>query len=62
MGLIDNIKRIIQGLKKNKEADFISEDGSTLIIEEELTDRQKGFLSIITGYTVALKLGCHRTT
>jgi len=37
MGLIDNIKRIIQGLKKNKEADFISEDGSTLIIEEELT-------------------------
>jgi len=26
MGLIDNIKRIIHGLKKNKETDFISED------------------------------------
>ena len=38
MGLIDNIKRIIQVLKKNKEADFISEEDSTLIIEEELTE------------------------
>ena len=38
MGLIDNIKRIIQGLKKNKETDFISEEDSTLIIEEELTE------------------------
>ena len=38
MGLIDNIKRIIQGLKKNKETDFISEDGSILIIEDEPTE------------------------
>ena len=38
MGLIDNIKRIIQGLIKNKETDFISEEDSTLIIEEELTE------------------------
>jgi len=28
----------MQGFKKNKEPDFISEDGSTLIIEEELTE------------------------
>ncbi len=38
MGLIDNIKRIIQGFKKNKETDFISEDGSILIIEDEPTE------------------------
>ena len=38
MGFIDNIKRIIQGFKKNKETDFISEEDSTLIIEEELTE------------------------
>ncbi|MGD9234746.1 MAG: hypothetical protein PVH67_12900 [Desulfobacterales bacterium] len=38
MGLIDNIKRIIQGLKKIKRPIFISEEGSTLIIEEELTE------------------------
>jgi hypothetical protein len=38
MGLIDNIKRIIQGLIKNKETDFISEEDSTLIIEEEPTE------------------------
>jgi len=38
MGLIDNIKRIIQGFIKNKETDFISEEGSTLIIEEEPTE------------------------
>ena len=35
MGLIDNIKRIIQGLKKNKETDFMSEEE---IIENELTE------------------------
>jgi len=28
----------MQGFKKNKEPDFISEDGSTLIIEEEPTE------------------------
>ena len=38
MGFIDEIKRIMLGFKKNKEPDFISEDGSTLIIEEELTE------------------------
>ena len=38
MGLIDNIKRIMQGFKKNKETDFISEEDSTLIIEDELTE------------------------
>jgi hypothetical protein len=38
MGFIDKIKRIMQGFKKNKEPDFISEDGSTLIIEEEPTE------------------------
>lgn len=38
MGIIDNIKRIIQGFKKNKENDFISEDGSILIIEDEPTE------------------------
>ena len=38
MGLIDNIKRIIQGLKKNKDTDFISEEDSTLIIEDEPTE------------------------
>jgi len=38
MGLIDNIKRIIQGFKKNNETDFISEEDSTLIIEEEPTE------------------------
>ena len=38
MWLTDYIKRIMQGFKKNKEADFISEDGSSLIIEEELTE------------------------
>jgi hypothetical protein len=38
MGLIDNIKRIIQVLKKNKETDFISEEDSTLVIEDELTE------------------------
>ena len=26
MGLIDNIKRIMQGFKKNKETDFIPEE------------------------------------
>ena len=38
MGFIDNIKKIIQGFKKNKETDFISEEESTLIIEEEPTE------------------------
>ena len=38
MGFIDNIKRIIQGFKKNKATDFISEEDSTLIIEEEPTE------------------------
>ena len=38
MGLIDNIKRIIQGLKKNKETDFISEEEQTLIEEEEQSE------------------------
>ena len=38
MGFIDNIKRIMQGFKKNKETDFISEEDSSLIIEEELTE------------------------
>ena len=38
MGLIDNIKRIIQGLKKNKETDFISEEEQTLIEEEQSED------------------------
>jgi hypothetical protein len=38
MGFIDNIKRIIQGFKKNKETDFISEEESTMIIEEEPTE------------------------
>jgi len=38
MELIDKIKRIMKGFKKNKEADFISEDGSILIIEDEPTE------------------------
>ncbi len=38
MGFIDEIKRIMQGFKKNRETDFISEDESTLIIEEEPTE------------------------
>jgi hypothetical protein len=38
MGFIDEIKRIMQGFKKNKETDLTSEDESTLIIEEELTE------------------------
>ncbi len=38
MGFIDTIKKIMQGFKKNKEIDFISEDESTLIIEDELTE------------------------
>ena len=38
MGFIDKIKSIMQGFKKNKETDFISEDGPTLIIEEEQTE------------------------
>jgi hypothetical protein len=35
MGLIDNIKRIIQGLKNNRETDFMSEEE---IIEKDLTE------------------------
>jgi len=38
VGLIDNIKRIMQGFKKNKATDFISEEDSTLVIEDELTE------------------------
>jgi hypothetical protein len=38
MGFIDKIKRIMQGCKKNKATDLTSEDESTLIIEEELTE------------------------
>jgi hypothetical protein len=38
MGFIDEIKRIMQGFKKNRGTDFISEDESTLIIEEEPTE------------------------
>ena len=38
MGLIDNIKRIIQGLKKNKDTDFIPEEEQTLIEEEEQSE------------------------
>ncbi len=38
MGFIDKIKEIIQGFKKNREADFISEDELTLIIEDEQTE------------------------
>ena len=38
MSFINKIKRIMQGFKKNKETDFISEDGSTLIIEDELME------------------------
>jgi len=38
MGFLDKIKRIMQGFKKNKETDFISEDGSILIIEDEPTE------------------------
>jgi hypothetical protein len=38
MGLIDNIKRIIQGLKKNKETDFSPEEEQTLIEEEQSED------------------------
>ncbi len=38
MWLTDYIKRIMQGFKKNKATDFISEEDSTLIIEEELTE------------------------
>jgi hypothetical protein len=38
MGLIDNIKRIIQGLKKNNETDFIPEEEQTLIEEEEISE------------------------
>jgi hypothetical protein len=35
MGLIDNIKRIIQRLKNNRETDFMSEEE---IMENELTE------------------------
>ena len=35
MGFIDNIKRIIQRLKNNRETDFMSEEE---IIENEQTD------------------------
>jgi hypothetical protein len=35
MGLIDSIKRIIQGLKNSKETDFMSEEE---IIENEQTE------------------------
>ena len=35
MGLIDNIKRIIKGLKSNRETDFMSEEE---IIENEQTE------------------------
>lgn len=35
MGFIDNIKRIIQGLKISRETDFMSEEE---IIENELTE------------------------
>jgi hypothetical protein len=38
MGLIDNIKRIIQGFKKNKETDFIPEEEQALIEEEEKSE------------------------
>jgi hypothetical protein len=38
MSFINKIKRIMQGFKKNKETDFISEEDSTMIIEEELTE------------------------
>ena len=38
MGFIDEIKKIVQGFKKDKETDFTSEDESTLIIEEEPTE------------------------
>ena len=38
MGLIDNIKRIMQGFKKNKETDFIPEEEQTLIEEEEQSE------------------------
>ena len=38
MGLIDNIKRIIQGLKKNKETDFSPEEEQTLIEDEEQSE------------------------
>jgi len=38
MGLIDNIKRIIQGFKKNKETDFIPEEKQALIEEEEQSE------------------------
>jgi hypothetical protein len=35
MGLIENIKRIIQGFKKNRETDFMSDEE---IIENEQTE------------------------
>ena len=38
MGFIDEIKRIMLGFKKNKATNFISEEDSTLVIEDELTE------------------------
>jgi len=38
MSFLDKIKRIMQGFKKNKATDFISEEDSTLVIEDELTE------------------------
>jgi hypothetical protein len=38
MGLIDYINKIMKGFRKNKETDFISEEDSTLVIEDEPTE------------------------
>ena len=42
MGLIDNIKRIIQGLKKNKETDFSPEEEQSEDESIEDEDQSEG--------------------